>query len=64
MQRIIKQQPRGESTMTEKSAYPTTDPTPAASEPTEPARKRYLCRHIHTSGRRCGSPALTFQGPS
>jgi hypothetical protein len=24
----------------------------------EPARKRYLCRHIHTAGHRCGSPSL------
>jgi len=29
-----------------------------ASELTEITIKRYLCRHIHTSGRRCGSPAL------
>jgi hypothetical protein len=26
--------------------------------PTEITIKRFLCRHIHTSGRRCGSPAL------
>jgi hypothetical protein len=31
-----------------------TDP----AELTEITIKRYLCRHIHTSGRRCGSPAL------
>ena len=29
-----------------------------AAELTEITIKRYLCRHIHTSGRRCGSPAL------
>ncbi len=34
-------------------------PTPIASaEPTETTIKRFLCRHILTSGRRCGSPAL------
>jgi hypothetical protein len=29
-----------------------------ATELTEITLKRHLCRHIHTSGRRCGSPAL------
>jgi hypothetical protein len=29
-----------------------------AHELTETTIKRYLCRHINTSGRRCGSPAL------
>jgi hypothetical protein len=28
------------------------------AELTEITIKRYLCRHIHTTGRRCGSPAL------
>ncbi len=32
--------------------------TSNAAELTEITIKRYLCRHIHTSGRRCGSPAL------
>jgi hypothetical protein len=32
--------------------------TAAAAEPTDTTIKRFLCRHIHTSGRRCGSPAL------
>ena len=32
--------------------------TSDAAELTEITIKRYLCRHIHTSGRRCGSPAL------
>jgi hypothetical protein len=34
-----------------------TDPA-ATAEPTETTIKRFLCRHILTSGRRCGSPAL------
>jgi hypothetical protein len=25
----------------------------------EVTSKRYVCRHIHTTGNRCGSPALT-----
>ena len=33
------------------------EPT-ATAEPTETTIKRFLCRHIHTSGSRCGSPAL------
>ena len=32
--------------------------TIATAEPTETTIKRFLCRHIHTSGHRCGSPAL------
>jgi hypothetical protein len=28
------------------------------TEPTETTIKRFLCRHIHTTGHRCGSPAL------
>jgi len=28
------------------------------AEPTQTTIKRFLCRHIHTSGSRCGSPAL------
>ena len=32
--------------------------TTASAEPAETTIKRFLCRHIHTSGRRCGSPAL------
>ena len=37
-----------------------TDPAEpiATAEPTEITIKRFLCRHIHTSGSRCGSPAL------
>ena len=30
----------------------------AIADLTETTIKRYLCRHVHTSGRRCGSPAL------
>ncbi len=40
--------------MTEAKLNPTPEPAPTA----EPAPKRFLCRHIHTSGHRCGSPAL------
>jgi len=32
--------------------------TVETAERTETTIKRYLCRHIHASGRRCGSPAL------
>ena len=32
--------------------------TAETAERTETTIKRFLCRHIHTSGRRCGSPAL------
>ena len=32
--------------------------TTVSAEPTETTIKRFLCRHILTSGRRCGSPAL------
>ena len=36
-----------------------TETAPANPTPTaEPAPKRFQCRHIHTSGCRCGSPAL------
>ena len=24
-------------------------------------KRRYLCRHVHTNGNRCGSPALRAQ---
>ena len=32
--------------------------TTATAEPTETTIKRFLCRHIHTSGRRCRSASL------
>ena len=41
--------------MTEAKLDPTPEPAPTAAEP---APKRFQCRHIHTSGHRCGSPAL------
>ena len=45
---------------TDPAADPTPDPTPAASDPAESGRKRYLCRHIHTSGRRGRSRPTTY----
>jgi len=33
----------------------------AATTATHQPSRRYLCRHVHTDGRRCGSPALRAQ---